>query len=394
MLSNSVGLLDGATLQTSTISTVSTGSSINTSGQRSLAIQVSGTGYGNIQIQGSNDNSNWQTLTVIDALSLTLTDTLQVNGIYSLNVISLYVRYNCTAISGSLSWLVIGRATAPAKAVDRLTQAMDAESAAALNVNLAAGLKRDVNNALVLSDSYGPISVSGSVGAIIIIDTTGYKTLSITSSTFAATMTTGNDGVTWTALNGFTTAGANTTSATAGVSTFWPCNARYIRLTISTAGIGVAYLKIIEPVQAIGPAPPIGVTQIGGTNVVTANIAGMLAVGGNVATGSAPTAFPINVSGIDGNGKIRSVLTDTVGRLQTAIPAATLANVNLFGTSTIAVSDVTIDDNGNRMIDIMNLILTELRIISQQQYEQRFGLQSVFDDPALNRNNPDQFSLN
>lgn len=51
--------------------------------------------------------------------------------------------------------------------------------------------------------------------------------------------------------------------------------------------------------------------QVGGTAVVTGGVAGIQAIGGNIAVGSAPTANPVPVGGWDGT-NTRRILTDAV----------------------------------------------------------------------------------
>ena len=66
--------------------------------------------------------------------------------------------------------------------------------------------------------------------------------------------------------------------------------------------------------NTIANAWPVKITD--GTNSVAINTNGSITVSGVVAVGSAPVNPPIGVSGTDGGGLKRSLLTDTSGRLE------------------------------------------------------------------------------
>ena len=120
---------DGATLQTATVSSPATGSSINTTGYNSIVISATGDGAGNIHIHGSNDNVNWQPLLLTSLDSLDTIDTILNAGNYSLKVSTLYIQYNATVITGSLALIFMGRSAQGAGGADKLAMAMNSETA-------------------------------------------------------------------------------------------------------------------------------------------------------------------------------------------------------------------------------------------------------------------------
>jgi hypothetical protein len=131
--------------------------------------------------------------------------------------------------------------------------------------------------------------------------------------------------------------------------------------------------------------------QFGGYNVVTAGVNGMIAIGGNIAPGTAPTANPVLIGGGDGLAVplTRRVLTDVLGRLQIGnIPSQRSFGVNILGfdpavRNVLEVQDTSVAE-GMEMDEVMIQILFELRILNQQMYELprllRDGLQNV-DQP-------------
>ena len=63
------------------------------------------------------------------------------------------------------------------------------------------------------------------------------------------------------------------------------------------------------------------IVQWGGTAVVTGGVAGIPAVGGNIAEGVAPTAYPVRMAGWDGT-LLRTLKTDTSGNIGIGATAA------------------------------------------------------------------------
>ena len=129
----------------------------------------------------------------------------------------------------------------------------------------------------------------------------------------------------------------------------------------------------------------------------------MQAVGGNIAAGTAPTANPVYVAGIDTTGKTRPLLTDINGRLY-----ADNALINPDGTTAQSsairsfqngasqqVSDLTMSDDQSH-IDLLRNILIEMKVMNQQLYELpnliNKGL-TALDGPEQFRNDPSISSI-
>jgi hypothetical protein len=107
-------------------------------------------------------------------------------------------------------------------------------------------------------------------------------------------------------------AAAPVNTATANGQWLIPTAGRFFRAQVTawTSGLVNADMAL-RNAAAIAPAstPSFNVSQVGGTGVVTAGVAGMLAVGGNIAEDTAATSNPIIAGGV----------------ARTALPASTVA---------------------------------------------------------------------
>lgn len=154
------------------------------------------------------------------------------------------------------------------------------------------------------------------VGTVLQLDTTGFGAVSVQlQGTFTGTITfqSSNDATTWTASAGWAIGGGAVpiTTATAVGQWLFPCVGRFFRVQVTTAGTGNPIaIATLKNAGAWFPASTIStnMAQIAGTASVTAGVAGMAAVGGNIAVGSAPTANPIPLAW-DGT-NTRRILTD------------------------------------------------------------------------------------
>lgn len=207
--------------------------------------------------------------------------------------------------------------------VNLLEQAMTDGSGLGLNVKVLNFPKFDALGAQIMSDAPAPIPFQiAAANGYVTIDTTGYQSLNVTTQTFAGTVTTSNDGLTWSALTGAPLVlGAYVTAVAASTGYSFPVLARYIRFTATTAGTATVYLRAAPWNPNYTTSVPTStasnnVAQFGGTNVVSAGVAGIPSVGGNIAPGTARTANPIPVGGVDSANLTRTVLTDVSGRPQ------------------------------------------------------------------------------
>jgi hypothetical protein len=144
--------------------------------------------------------------------------------------------------------------------------------------------------------------------------------------------------------------------------------------------------------------------SIAGTAPVTAGQNGMLAVGGNIAAGTTPTANPVLIAGVDTNTTplTRRLLTDTTGKLLTI--ATTLGPDGLTRSQTvhagqlgtyIQVADTT-SFEGSNALEFQMQILLELKILNQQISELPLLLNNGINavtDPDVYRNDPQGFKI-
>lgn len=273
-----------------------------------------------------------------------------------------------------------------------------------LNVAEQQGPARDSNNRLQQSDAPTPISLIGKATDAFVIDTQGYQSLNITSFAQTANISASNDPEgTFIALSGtnLAIAAAYVTATVANSSFSFPCIARYIKVTIVTAGAAVAYLRAAPWVPGYSTPLPSNVSQLAGTSPVTAGVAGTLAVGGNIAVGTVRTANPLPMGAVDATGLTRVLLTDTSGRPIIAgrdpqnnfqpLPL-TLATNN--GTPSVPVRDFTLEE-GQTSVEILGAIQRELMIVNHYLSElpnQLNAIRPQTDEPARFRNDPSFFN--
>lgn len=269
--------------------------------------------------------------------------------------------------------------------------AMDKANNMPMFVEVANPEKRDAFGANVPSDAPVSFVISGLAAENnpLIIDTTGYQSIVIQNwGATTVTPRTSNTGQTWLGMVGFVTTAPQTqitAVATATIGVF-PVTARFIRVA---AGAGQSNALVVLrqiPAPSISQLATVGtvttLTQFGGTNIVTAGVAGMLAVGGNIASGTAPTANPVQVGGVDAgrlyspgmaaanlSAKTRRALTDEQGRfIPPNVDLQLNGNQNIQGTATANVRDVDVRE-GDTVHDLLWQILVELRVLNFQLKE-------------------------
>ena len=205
------------------------------------------------------------------------------------------------------------------------------------------------------------------------LDCLQYRSISFQTNTGIGTTVTlvfegSNDGanfvgVTMFDVNAPSTLPVNTVAQAAATSRYWagPLVFRYFRARVTTAvsggGLVAAFTRlsmapfatnITQVAQSTGNWSS-NIAQYGGSAVVTGGLAGVTAVGGNIAVAATPTTNPVVVGGTDGsvtnagaaNPLIRRVLTDTTGAqimvgpqtpLTTTAPLTTSQPVLVAGT--------------------------------------------------------------
>lgn len=394
---------DNTTLFSGTITTTGIGSTLDLTGYDTALVQVTGIFSGIITFERSLDNVNWFAVLVTELNALNQKTQIETTGIYSIRGEAQYLRYNITNLTGSVTLMIDGNQNI-INAADKVAWAMDESNNTPLNIRLQAqnsGIKQDLSGAFILSDA--PTAVQVNLTATqntIIIDTTGYQSLAITSNTtLVAAVSGSNDGITFNSMIGYSMLSGLSTSAiaTGGGNYSFPCITRYIRVIASVGGQFTYYLRsqpftnnIVNVQQFNGATVAAGtaqlgmnMVQVGGTTTVTGGLVGTLGVGGSTAVGIAPTSNPIIAGGIDPGGLGRRLAADAFGTLfvsSRVVPSSTAA----LGTSTQAPVPVTLAGFNNQValsvqdtmqfesqnhVELLGQILQEMKIMNQQLYE-------------------------
>jgi len=429
-VSNLPGVFDSNVMvANASISSLGASPWYDTTGYGSISLQITSFEYGSIIIEGSNDGVTASPLLVLPVDDYSFIDSINKAGLYSIKTTSKYIRYNVqNNQGGSFGVYMLGRTGPGPSAADALSMAMGGgnnDQMMPLNVNFKSGLKIDTaSGALVLADAINPnpagLMYAAQVGTNTVIDTTGYNSINITTMAYAGSVTASNDGITWVALSGLAITGASTalvTAVTATASFTFPCMARYIRFTSTTAGQFTVYLRqqlflpnyLTNPTtnltQIAGAAVSattaqlgLNMVQVGGTATVTGGLAGTLGIGGGSAVNVAPTYNFLGVAGIDSAGLTRRMLSDAAGRLvvtgsnpninSTVItPTSSAIGAILGGMQNTAAMNVqdTTQFEGQIVAELLAQILVELRIANQQRYEMPYllnnGVNNGMDPP-------------
>lgn len=146
------------------------------------------------------------------------------------------------------------------------------------------------------------------------------------------------DNATWGTMAGTVLFGTNPLTSTTGASmllnSYGTSFAPYVRVQATTATGTGTIIGILLGYRAAGTGGSSGgggassnvnVSQYGGTNVVSAGLAGLFAMGGAAASGSALTGNPILVAGSDGT-DARNLRTDTAGAVTPSGASTALAD--------------------------------------------------------------------
>ncbi len=286
-----------------------------------------------------------------------------------------------------------------------------------------------------LTDAPAPVwGQAGSVTAVTgWIDTTGYQSIVVTFTGPAATATatfqsTNDPSIPLIAGNaaGWPVAGAaapavTLANPTAGATWTFPVTGKFFRVYCSawTSGVLGAVVQLRAAACPFIPSTPlVNVGQIGGTNTVAAaGVAGLLAVGGNIAAGVAPTAGPVYVAGLDTGGKTRPILTDPAGNPQTVgtVAAGVVVNTAAITTGTtippaagspvvtggvdsgLVVRRVLVDQTGAPVVamqgstpatqsvpELLTQILGMLRVIAHYEYDNPLMIAMALNGTPMN----------
>ncbi len=213
--------------------------------------------------------------------------------------------------------------------IDLISELTDSLGDLSLNTKTLNPVKTDAYGATIISDAPLPQTfTTGGASNICVLDTTGYNSISLQLvGTFAGTVSFfwSNDKETWVAASGSSATAplVPITTATATGLFVFPVMGTYFRAAVTayTSGLFTTIVALRQQQAPLNQATaPVNMATIAGTAPVTGGVAGMLAVGGNIAIGSAPTANPILVGGVDQGSLNRRFLTDTNGYLSTTGP--------------------------------------------------------------------------
>ena len=269
---------------------------IDTTGERSIVLQITGLWNGSINLQASQDGTTW-----FDAMGTCETNEIApTNTFYSpcLIVIPAKARYfraiTSTDFSGTVTGLYSQRAfdVAPFFVRNTLTDVSSDVRMPVAGLDPRGNLKQ-----IALSDTGQVVPADGRVitgllsriGTIWQVETTGYNSVSVqvfaqVAGTFTLTFQTSNDLTTWTAVSGWPVAGgaAPVSTATAAGQWLFPAVGRYFRVQVTAYTSGVpAAVGVLKSAPAFFPAstPSVNIAQIVGVAPT-----GGIALGTNGAT--------------------------------------------------------------------------------------------------------------
>lgn len=371
----------------------------STTGYPVIAIALTGNWAGNVQINGSHDQVRADALLVQETNGAYIEDEIIGPGLYFVRSITPFIQINTTQLFGTITYSIVGKSGMGPDSLSILSQAIDPASTVNLNVNVAQGLARDANNALLLSDCK-TLTFTTVANQVINFDTIGYQSFEVQSVSFTSgNVICSNDGINYPATASGVQVGGSasvtTNSISAGQIQCFPVVARYYRIPGAAAGTVTIILRN-TPVT-VGPGGRVftDITHVGGTAVQTAGLTGLLAVGGITGAGSAPAGAPNQMSGVDPGNLVRRILTDTSGRVATTSTAQLLPSQSLLNVAPLNV----VDTSNHEKIpnsELLWQILTELKIHSYYLSQMPAMLNSPYaeygfpgsEEPAALRNQP------
>jgi hypothetical protein len=279
-----------------------------------------------------------------------------------------------------------------------LELAMDKSENMPIQVQLPRDLKQEPDGGLLLADMKGPY-IWNSISALqpLVIDCTGYQSVLIHKTTAGIiTPTISNDNINYYATTIKNTNALLPPEATMPASTgiyVTPVLSRYLKLTGPASIVQCIIYLSQSPYSLSAPL------NIAGTNAIIGGLAGVLAVGGNIAPGVAPTANPLLIAGVDAN-KIpltRRLLTDTEGKLIVATQTG-ITDINELGYDPLYKNVLQVQEtgrtDGDSELDLLQQILFEMKIMNQYLYELPGQIdrgEKNFDSPEAFRNDKNPF---
>lgn len=316
-VSGAVSIADPSTAVTfGPITTANTAlfTAVDTANEQSVQLQIAGRWTGGIAFEGSDDGTNYFSVQYVNFSDQQFNDTLYAPDTVVVPVTTRFFRAVTTRdFVGSVSGVYSLRfVVAPTPFVQSTMVGIDPQVTMPVGGMTPAGMPQRI----AVADNGGVIPADGTVirgtrlgtqvGPIVQLETTGYGTVVLQlAGTFTGTVTfqVSNDGSAWVSAIAWPAAGAAVPVSTATAVGQWliPAAGRFFRAQLTTAGTGqplaIAVLKNFSTAFPTS-TPSQNVAQIAGTAAVTAGVAGMLAVGGNIAEDTAATSNPVICGGV------------------------------------------------------------------------------------------------
>ena len=375
---------------------------INTLNYNSVAIQFGGIWTGTVVLRSSNDGVTWYPAYALPAsYDIQVTDTIQNNDLIIVGVRGKFLAaftnsdfFADPATTGAginYSYVLRNSGSEFQPQISITTDPGTSIPVAGVGPDgITRRLNTDVTGSVKLSDKsvpyYGATNFVN--GVVAIIDTSGYNSVLVQLfGTWVGTVSfqISNDATSWQTISGYASTNAIAVSSTTA-NGIWliPAMGKYFRAYCSayTSGNiqGITFLS-----SQMVPSLTNNLGFVAGTATVTAGLAGMLAVGGNIAAGVAPTANPVLVGGIDTSGLTRRILTTNTGAVSTVSSVTGIdqtATVRTLATDTLSrlqvsnINDVvpqgTLDGNTETLNEILwelkqlNFILKEIPLYLNQ----------------------------
>ena len=300
-------------------------SAVDTSGRRTVVLQLTGLWESGIAVEFSQDNSNWvAALATAQNSDVVTVDTAYGPDIYHVPVVGRYFRARTLGdFSGTVSGSYTLRTleTPPFYQNNRIVDIDPGVSLPIAGTTPTGHARRLAVNELghmIPADGVVFQGSRSSLGTIVQGETTGYGTLVWQVFNGGGTRSWNvvpqfsNDGMTWTSSVFWSASGESAVSGAAAAAGQFigSVMGRFFRLTCSSYTSGVpSVIAVLKHAPFFPPLSTTGllvttnnastnVAQIGGTNTVTAGVAGMLAVGGNIAEDTAATSNPLICGGV------------------------------------------------------------------------------------------------
>ena len=299
-------------------------SAVEMSNEKSVSLQLGGLWDGAIYLQQSNDDLTWFDVQGISQNnSGGLTSTIYAPDLVTIHTVARYFRaITSLDFTGTVSGSYAARAIQPpilqqdvrlAEIADDVRVHMFARDRNGYSM----GLRTNPFGGLIVADNEPVTGNLNRIGAVVQLETTGYNSVSVQvvpgPIAFSGTITfqVSNDGSTWNSVLAWPVAGGTAPVSSTNASGQWlvPAIGRFFRAQVTAYTSGMAVVVAVlknqnawqpqsTPSVTIASNSAVNVSQIGGTTPVTAGVAGMFAVGGNIAEDTAATSNPLICGGV------------------------------------------------------------------------------------------------